>query len=603
MKKSHWMTLGVIVFLSTALAVGYAGAPVSQESKVPGWSKALAEAEHENSVLVSEFLRERAEFHAVHGTEKNIFLLQKYLSSPQKGVARPSPDEAKNALHMLFQTILAYPHSLRGTISEDPKMVGAFEVLGRMGGDKYAYVLPGPRATVKEKDDALTVKHLAMIMADESMAEFGTHFVDGVVRELKVQGSLVAALNAHFFRTFFEVARERSDIMADPQYLLRAARMADHLFASLRPEFDKDDLYANLALLFIAESGNVSAQSLLAQKIASGKMKIETFDFYHMKQGDVRPVHLDKVYQDPRLTTVGRVGETVARQVLLKWGIEPRDYLDYWLRVGVPAKQFHARNDAVILNLRAIQVIELAHPGGTKKLTKEYGIRFPGRYPAEILFAQLKDDADEKYPFYGAILTAYADENGAFNESDDIVQVWKDAHTQGLSTRVVEAGDAPSAAERLLALTTRSGKKIEFLGVRGHGTEKSVKIGDNDGERFLDEYFLGIGPDRTALILRAGAPIYFLSCSTGVRDGIAERFSQQVQGEVTAPDLPTNIKDIALGRDTTGKLFFSVVYSDTKPHVETTANTYRGGKLVRAIAPSSPRQNMTATPPRPDIRG
>jgi hypothetical protein len=142
-----------------------------------------------------------------------------------------------------------------------------------------------------------------------------------------------------------------------------------------------------------------------------------------------------------------------------------------------------------------------------------------------------------------------------------------------------------SASERLLRVRDLQGEEADFLGVRGHGNIESVELGNPDlsdtkNNHVIDKDFLGVGPNKSSLVLKPDAAIYFDSCLTGARGGIAENFSRHTKGEVVAPNNPTNISDITLEKQADGKLRFDVQYSDEYKAYKVKTMKYKDGMVI-----------------------
>lgn len=243
------------------------------------------------------------------------------------------------------------------------------------------------------------------------------------------------------------------------------------------------------------------------------------------------------------------------------------------------------------LNFWELYFLEQQSPGTGKKLFETFGIANFARYDMKMLLRQL-EMVDRDAP-YGVVMYPETDWNGAFFHNDrQLYEASKQLQGGGYETRIVEAGSQRELARRLLRLHKKyapAGNKFSFAIIGGHGTPNSIALGndktppsfnfdktDEENHREL-EMWQSIQTDSGSFetgdlegegINRAlqdwfeeGAPKVFVSCSTGVEGGIAERASVQTSGEVIAPKTPTNVRRIDVSFDTNGRPVFAVEYS------------------------------------------
>lgn len=259
-----------------------------------------------------------------------------------------------------------------------------------------------------------------------------------------------------------------------------------------------------------------------------------------------------------------------------------------------------------INNLEAAKELERASPGSARALFKRFGVANFYRYKSKMLLRQL--EMEETDVPYGVIAFPETDWNGAFAQnSHHLAKMAADLKVGGFETRIIEVSSQFELARRLAGFNKKygsgqSGHKIDFLVIGGHGEPDSVSLGKNRevapgvpppmlGTMSDEEYETALGKwqqqnqrenqDRVRRkmkiddlgegvgqgIRRAadewfekGAPVVFISCSTGVEGGIAQKVSKELSFETIAPDKPTNVESINVVCDEKGKPVFRVEY-------------------------------------------
>lgn len=254
-------------------------------------------------------------------------------------------------------------------------------------------------------------------------------------------------------------------------------------------------------------------------------------------------------------------------------------------------------NESYSINFWALYELEREQPGAGRELFDKFGIANFDRYDTQLLLHQLKV-SDRNVP-YGITVYPEEDGNGAFFQNQrPLTSVSTQLQAGGYEMRIVEAGSQRELARRLLQLHKKyaaAGNKFAFAIVGGHGSTNNLTLGRNNasdqspesdsfshdpkhqqewdmwylihearkGEFSSKDLELGKGIGRAFQEwFEVGAPKVLLSCSTGADGGIAEKVSTKSTGEVTAPKIPTSLKNIDVSFDTNGKPVFSVEYSE-----------------------------------------
>ena len=292
-------------------------------------------------------------------------------------------------------------------------------------------------------------------------------------------------------------------------------------------------------------------------------------------------------------------------------GLDGSTLIDSWTQAGDESlAKIHGPSHqyAYEKNLKALYDLKQVSPEAPKELHERFGITHFGRYDKKMLQRQY-EERESQVP-YGIVIYPEADRNGAFfQNSSQLAQACLKLLMGGLETRIVEAGSQKELARRLSRMHKKyslAGHKFAFAIVAGHGSKNSIALGNDrmpsppplpDSEKSREEYEKELEIWRTSKPTDAGsfvsddllagkginraleewfekdAPKVLISCSTGVEGGIAERVSAQTSGEVTAPEIPTNVKKIEVTFDEKGRPKFSVEY-----HGSNTAR-YVAGKL------------------------
>lgn len=447
----------------------------------------------------------------------------------------------------------------------------------------------------EEMLDRLDTITTARVSSYMSLGRFKHQLTEGAKQDLKDGGF---SSRTHILERMATVSRKMADRGNDARYLKDIIEVSDELSPVVLDRIKKTggDRSLDEALFFLAHAGNPEAHRLiaerfLAEKETSGRSqsmfatKLFRDDIPREHWRNTTPLHRES----PREDLVGHGGEAIAKNVLETLGVRPDEFIPYWQKAGVGEDDHgkYTQNMQIRRNMYTIRSIEQHESGSTRKLLEEYGVRNPGRYPVQLLNEQIDHQKDKHTPF-GATVTAWHDYNAAFvNNNRDILDLYRDAKANGVLLRVVEAGSSADARGRLLQLVDRFGQPLQYLGIRGHGAPERVQMGEAEDEEideahsspYIGEYFLGIGHDRSSLVLARDAPIFFTACSTGKEEGVAQRTSRVLGRKVTAPESDTQIPQISLTRGKSGKLEFDASYRLGAKRVAT--KQYASGEMKK----------------------
>ena len=228
----------------------------------------------------------------------------------------------------------------------------------------------------------------------------------------------------------------------------------------------------------------------------------------------------------------------------------------------------------VLSNIERIDEVERLRPGSVKILEQEFGILNFGRYDAKTL-AYIYDNKDKDDLPHGYLIYPYNDHNGAFMRDKEIIRQLVDSMASKYYLRIVEVKNKRGLIHKLMRLKAHypSHPEAAFIILGGHGTPDSIQLGDESDEQnsiYAENLGIESNDRRRGLakklgsrVLKKGAPIVLISCSTGQEEGIGQKLSEAFETEVIAPDMSTNLKSLDPVFDQRGNLHtFKVEYTD-----------------------------------------
>lgn len=191
--------------------------------------------------------------------------------------------------------------------------------------------------------------------------------------------------------------------------------------------------------------------------------------------------------------------------------------------------------------------LEKKRPGITKFLIERYGVLNFARYPFNLLVDQY-DTRGEKDTPYGIITTARYDNNGIIlNDKGQIDNAYRQAKVLSHSLKVFEAERSENLTGILLSSNKNHGK-ISFLIVMAHGYHDSIALGLDGESVAVNTLHKDEIDDHNALaflrdVFVPSAKICLISCSTGKKDGIAQKLSLILPDVVHSPDYAAFLKE------------------------------------------------------------
>jgi len=296
----------------------------------------------------------------------------------------------------------------------------------------------------------------------------------------------------------------------------------------------------------------------------------------------------------------------IAVVLATKLGLDEK-IVDKWSRSRCIIKKDRNGNDiteeSYLRNFEAAMRLDFARPGAAKELFENFGIANFDRYDDGMLLRQL--EAEDQSAPYGVVAYPEDDYNGAFfSGRKQLGKMGRDMLAGGYETRIVEAASQFDLARRLNGFHKKyngGGHKIDFLLIGGHGSPESVSLGRDEFEpppvpkpdisdgqyqtmlelwekkrssqKYLRKTLVAedVKGGRGQGIKRAvqkwfsdGAPVVFISCSTGAEGGIAQTASKELGVTTIGPDKPTNFESIDVNFDERGKPIINVEYFSAK---------------------------------------
>lgn len=268
------------------------------------------------------------------------------------------------------------------------------------------------------------------------------------------------------------------------------------------------------------------------------------------------------------------------------------DYYAWAEMNGETRQNFTANAEASMLVIRQIESIR---PGASRVLNELFGLTIFGRYPAEALIRQY-DERNNTDSSYAVVVLPIADHSGAFfQDKRHLEKVYSELKEHNVLTRFIEAENVVRLYVQLERLdaryNTESNNKILGGLIGGHGNTDRIQFGfggpQGIGSLKLSDFRADRDPgfpDRSARMLEFAKRVKtffidhpsvgFLSCSTGVENGISQEISKFYNAKVVAPAEDTAIEDISVSWIDDDRPTFHVKY-DTGD-----STAYLGGKSV-----------------------
>ncbi len=517
-------------------------------------------------------------------------------------------DRAKiqSAVALLEHKLTQYPPELRKDILSDETVPMVIENLDRIASMKGNASLSSDEmlsaGEVKEQAIHAAIKGV-LTLKDDLINSAATKIKQG---DKKAVDTVASLLSAHVDNVaeYADITDGSEDPAQHDQILRSIDEISLDVMLKLNPAYEQYRTpQKGRVLEYLAKAGYFEGVNILAEKIAKGKMSFADVPELFTDKAQVEKGILPN--GDPILATINRGGEYVSNALLKQYGLLPEAYMKYWQQPKnslVNVETYKERdeymstyNARIEQNTKNIVALEAGKKGSVEALTRDYGIRFPGRYPVQLLREQL-DGKDVVRQNFGMAITTRQDYNGGFDSQSQMANLYLEAKKIGSTLRVAEAEDAQEVMQRSLAIIDRNhGEKADFIQLGGHGSPSMIAMGQGQ-KGVIDASIFGVGPSLTSLVLKDGAPVLLDACSTGTPEGVAQELSKNVSGPITAPDNPSYIKSLQLSRDiTSGQVNFAVKFGTTelKPvHTMTYASGRELGAHPLTTVPSQKGANI-----------
>lgn len=321
----------------------------------------------------------------------------------------------------------------------------------------------------------------------------------------------------------------------------------------------------------------------------------------------ISPVHLQiqtsdnpppPYYSEGLLSLARKRTEDLLRQN----GLPGKECMDAWCI----SEESERRYGYIARNLGLIVEMERKAPKAATVLNKEFGIKNFARHSLSFWLEQYRQRDDHTTP-YGVLFSPSDDWNGAFSNGH-LARLTDEATTQmnkKVLMRVVECTTKIDIPRKLIELKQRyqvpeGGHQISFVIVAGHGAEQSIRMGGPDVppppppwppidrpsvrrpsidlDLLTPEDMSGPGMKRLKTFFRPDAPIVLIACSTGKSGGIGEVMSRVYDASLTAPTIPTHVKQWHFTPTSDGQVVIQTEYFPDKKHPDTpTTASYKKG--------------------------
>ncbi|MBI2595419.1 hypothetical protein HYW46_01645 [Candidatus Daviesbacteria bacterium] len=228
------------------------------------------------------------------------------------------------------------------------------------------------------------------------------------------------------------------------------------------------------------------------------------------------------------------------KEALKKFGLDPAMLIPAWY------DSYPEILIAIRTNIKIITDLESYKPGLAQFLNYEFGISNFSRYPVELLKRMFEEYENTELP-YGIALYPKTDHNGAFYQNWEILNHLNKDIKGNFAFRIFEVGSEYKILKALKKLNFLYGKrhKISFAIVAGHGLKGSIQFGKNPKHGFITIEDL-LQRKRRFLMAKTmfenDAPVVFISCNTGLEEGLAENTTTLMLLDTHAPEETTNIK-------------------------------------------------------------
>lgn len=209
-------------------------------------------------------------------------------------------------------------------------------------------------------------------------------------------------------------------------------------------------------------------------------------------------------------------------------------------------------------NMQRIQWMESQAPGSVAAMEKLFGIRNFHRYDAEQLLRQYKErDTNRSYV---VVATALNDHNGAFSfapgDAEKIAQMTEELNKNNYAVRYIEFGTKVEVLGRLHMLDKLYGSenKIGGMVVQAHGEKEGMTLSEATDPLTVVDIQRYASDPRIQEFFDLDAPITYLSCGAGEKEGAAEATARSLGTAAVGPDAPVGVYSVTPHFSKDGKL-------------------------------------------------
>ncbi|MBP9738110.1 DUF4347 domain-containing protein [Candidatus Saccharibacteria bacterium] len=187
--------------------------------------------------------------------------------------------------------------------------------------------------------------------------------------------------------------------------------------------------------------------------------------------------------------------------------------------------------------LRTLKELREIDPSYPQKAYRIFGIRHFGRYPASVLARQIElirsGKSDKPLIMVAESTSDY--NNSGYTEGYRPTDIYESMVQNGdFNVVYTEVDSVHELVAQTLYVTDRLAKPASALFITGHGSKKSLELGNSQVHRDDTKELHQLKGLSDSGALTPGAELVLVSCNVGARGGLAETLSTYTQRHVVA---------------------------------------------------------------------
>ncbi len=186
--------------------------------------------------------------------------------------------------------------------------------------------------------------------------------------------------------------------------------------------------------------------------------------------------------------------------------------------------------------IRTLKELREIDPSYPRKAHRIFGICHFGRYPAKVLARQIKLLTSKSEKPLIVIAESTSDyNNSGYAEGYRPTDVYESMVQNGdFNVVYTEVDSVNELVEQTTYVTSRMTKPASALFITGHGSKKTLELGNSQVHRDDTKELLQLKGLADSGALTPGAELVLVSCSVGARGGLAETLSTYTKRHVVA---------------------------------------------------------------------